>query len=249
MCYSMRKRRFYVATLEVGAATVDLERDHLARIAVADERAAIARELHDVVAHSLAVMIVQADGGGYAFDSDPDQARQALKTVAETGREALEDMRRLVEVLRGTQLEPDGSDGRIAVTLDRLDPLVERARSAGLSVDVTVTGEQPPLPSAVEVSLYRIVQESLTNVLRHAGAGAHVRLRLGYAPEAVSVSVVDDGGAATAGATLSPGSGHGLVGMRERVNVHGGELAARPLGSGWAVDATIPLRASAATAA
>lgn len=243
MGYSMRNRRIYVATLEEKAATLEREREHLARIAVADERATIARELHDVVAHSLSVMIVQADGGRYAFDSDPEQARQALKTVAETGREALADMRRLVEVLRGSQLEPDAADARVALTLDRLGPLVERARSAGVTVDVSVSGERPPLPPAVEVSLYRIVQEALTNVLRHAGAGAHVRLGLSYTPEAVAVSVVDDGGSGEG--NTETGSGHGLVGMRERVNVHNGELSAGPTGDGWAVDATIPLRAKA----
>jgi signal transduction histidine kinase len=244
MGYLMRNRRIYVATLEEKAATLEREREHLARIAVADERAIIARELHDVVAHSLSVMIVQADGGRYAFDSDPDQARQALGTVAETGRDALADMRRLVEVLRGTQLDPEGADARVTVALDRLDPLVERARSAGVAVEVSVSGERPLLPPAVEVSLYRIAQEALTNVIRHAGAGAHVRLGLSYTPEAASVSVVDDGGGGVGG-NRETGSGHGLIGMRERVNVHCGELTAGPDGRGWAVEATIPLRATA----
>ena len=148
--HALRNRRIYVATLEEKAATLEREREHLARIAVADERAAIARELHDVVAHSLSVMIVQADGGGYALDRDPDLARRALRTVGETGREALEDMRRLVDVLRGPRLEAD--DARAPVTLDRLDPLVERARSAGVTVDVDVAGERPALPPALEVS-------------------------------------------------------------------------------------------------
>jgi len=250
MGYSMRNRRIYVTTLEERAATLERERDHLARIAVADERAAIARELHDVVAHSLAVMIVQADGGTYAFDADPGQARQALKTVAETGRDALEDMRRLVDVLRGTQIEPATDEARTQVTLDRLDLLIERARSAGVTVDLAVTGAPARLPPAVELSVYRIVQEALTNVLRHAGTGATVRLGLGYAGDAVSVSVVDDGGGALTRtvAAPAPAGGHGLVGMRERVNVHGGDLTAGPSGTGWAVDALIPLRAAAAAA-
>lgn len=246
MGYSMRNRRIYVLTLEERAATLERERVHLARIAAADERAAIARELHDVVAHSLAVMIVQADGGRYALDRDPDRARQALQTVAETGREALEDMRRLVEVLRGTQAEPDGSEGRTALTLDRLDTLIERARRAGVTVEVAVTGEEPALPPAVEVSLYRIVQEALTNVMRHAGPGATVALCLNHTPEEVRVSVVDDGGQAATvrSAADSPAGGHGLVGMRERVNVHHGQMSAGPAGTGWAVEATIPLRAA-----
>ncbi len=248
MGYSMRNRRIYVATLEERAATLEREREHLARLAVADERAAMARELHDVVAHSLAVMIVQADGGSYAIDNDPAQARQALKTVADTGREALADMQRLVGVLRGARLEPDGDEVRMPVTLDRLDLLVERARTAGLTVDLAVTGSSHPVPPTVALVVYRIVQEALTNVLRHAGTRAQVRLRLGYT-DTVSVSVVDDGGGAGGLAEREavreqPG-GHGLVGMRERVNVHGGHFAAGPAGSGWSVEATIPLRAPA----
>ena len=118
MAYTMRNRRLYVATLEERAATLERERDHLARIAAADERASIARELHDVVAHSLSVMIVQADGGTYAFDRDPEQARRALSTVAETGRDALEDMRRLVAVLRSSTDSPPEGDRR-RITLDQ----------------------------------------------------------------------------------------------------------------------------------
>jgi signal transduction histidine kinase len=249
MGYSMRNRRIYVATLEERAASLEREREHLARLAVADERAAIARELHDVVAHSLAVMIVQADGGSYAIDSDPTQARQALKTVADTGREALADMQRLVGVLRGTRPEPDGEVIRMPVSLDDLDQLVERARAAGVTVDLAVTGSGHPVPPTVALVVYRIVQEALTNVLRHAGTRAQVRLRLGYTDDTVTVSVVDDGGGVRGPAEEQavgerPG-GHGLVGMRERVNVHGGYFAAGPAGSGWSVEATIPLRAPA----
>jgi signal transduction histidine kinase len=260
MGYSMRNRRIYVETLEERATTLEREREHLARLAVADERAAIARELHDVVAHSLAVMIVQADGGSYAIDNDPAQARQALKTVADTGREALADMQRLVGVLRGPRLEPDGDEARIPVTPDRLDLLVERARTAGLSVDLAVSGSShsgpasleagwPTLPPTVALVVYRIVQEALTNVLRHAGHRAQVRLRLGFAEDAVSVSVLDDGGGADrldeGEAVRERPGGHGLVGMRERVNVHGGHFAAGPTGSGWSVEAAIPLPAPA----
>ena len=247
MGYSMRNRRIYVATLEERAATLEREREHLAQLAVADERAAIARELHDVVAHSLAVMIVQADGGSYAIDNDPAQARQALKTVADTGREALTEMQRLVGVLRGPRGDADGDELRLPVTVDRLDQLVERARAAGVTVDLAVTGSSQPLSPTVSLVVYRIVQEALTNVLRHAGTRAEVRVRLGYTDDAVRVSIVDDGGAPSARAEAAPErpGGHGLVGMRERVNVHGGHFAAGPLGSGWSVEATIPLQAPA----
>jgi signal transduction histidine kinase len=237
--YTVRTRRLYVAGLEEGAATAERERDHLARIAVADERASIARELHDVVAHSLAVMIVQADGATYALDGEPDQARVAIKQVAATGRDALEDMRRLVGVLRGSDADPV-PDERRRVTMDQLDTLVRRARSAGVPVHVSVTGERPELPAAVELTVYRLVQEALTNVLRHAGQGAAARLSIGYSAQAVEVEMVDDGAGTLAAAPDRPG-GHGLVGMRERVAVHGGAFEAGPvLGGGWRVRARIP---------
>ena len=249
MAYTMRNRRLYVATLEERAATLERERDHLARIAAADERASIARELHDVVAHSLSVMIVQADGGTYAFDRDPEQARRALSTVAETGRDALDDMRRLVAVLRSdtapsATASPSNSDDRRRITLDQLDALAERARSAGLAVALVEQGARPSLPAAVELTVYRIVQEALTNVLRHAGTGAAVELCLSYGPESVSLSVVDDGGGLVPVGAPSQ-AGHGLVGMRERISVHGGHFAAGPRpDGGWRVTATVPARAS-----
>jgi signal transduction histidine kinase len=249
MAYTMRNRRLYVATLEERAATLERERDHLARIAAADERASIARELHDVVAHSLSVMIVQADGGTYAFDRDPEQARRALSTVAETGRDALDDMRRLVAVLRSdtapsATASPRNSDDRRRITLDQLDALAERARSAGLAVALVEQGARPSLPAAVELTVYRIVQEALTNVLRHAGTGAAVELCLSYEPESVSLSVVDDGGGLVP-VGVPAQAGHGLVGMRERITVHGGHFAAGPRpDGGWRVTATVPARAS-----
>jgi signal transduction histidine kinase len=260
MGYTIRTRRIYVATLEERAATLEREREHLARIAVADERAAIARELHDVVAHSLAVMIVQADGGRYAFDSDPAQAREALTTVADTGREALDDMRRLVGVLRGTGTGPEPD--RQWVTVEQLDTLVERARSAGLTVVVEADGVPPPLAPAVELAVHRIVQEALTNVLRHAGRHAKVTLSMAYGPEELALSILDDGGdrlglpgeaaplevtAREVTARRAAGPGNGLVGMRERVAVHGGRFRAGPrLDGGWSVEVTIPVREPAA---
>jgi signal transduction histidine kinase len=243
MAYTVRARRIYVSGLEERAATLEREREHLAQIAVADERAAIARELHDVVAHSLAVMIVQADGGRYAFDSDPGQARMALDTVASTGREALEDMRRLVGVLRGTasSLPEEAPEGRQRITMDGLDALVERARSAGLYVTVETTGDRVPLAPTVELAAYRIVQEALTNVLRHAGRHAKVTLSVGYEPGALQLSIVDDGGERPA-PSEGTGTGNGLVGMRERVSVHNGQFSAGPrLDGGWSVSVTLPL--------
>jgi signal transduction histidine kinase len=248
--YVLRTRRLYVESLEERAATAERERDHLAQLAAADERAGIARELHDVVAHSLAVMIVQADGAAYTLDADPAQARGALDTIAATGRDALEDMRRIVGVLRGTHAA-EGDEERRRITLDQLGPLVERARSAGLRVDLRVTGQPHGLTPADELTIFRLAQEALTNALRHAGQGASVTLALMYAPGAVTLEVVDDG----AGRLVMVGGppvraasgGHGLIGMRERVAVHGGEFSAGPrLGGGWQVRAVVPVRGAVA---
>lgn len=239
--YSVRTRRLYVEGLEERAVTAERERDHLARLAVADERASIARELHDVVAHSLAVMIVQADGASYALDGEPEQARLAIKQVASTGREALEDMRRLVGVLRGTSDGAEPEDDRRRIDLDHLTALVDRARSAGLTVNLTTEGERPVVPQAVELTVYRIAQEALTNVLRHAGPSVAVSLRLAYRAGVVGVEVEDDGGGKLAIQPATQSGGHGLVGMRERVAVHGGWFSAGPrLGGGWRVTAEVP---------
>ncbi|MFG2041787.1 sensor histidine kinase [Dactylosporangium sp. NPDC048998] len=255
MAYTVRSRQAYVRSLEERAATLERERQHLAQIAVANERADIARELHDVVAHSLAVMIVQADGGRYAFDSDPAQARAALSTVAATGREALEDMRRLVRVLRGADdavardedVLGEGADDRRRLTIEGLGAIAARARSAGLSVELEVGGERAELTPALELAAYRIVQEALTNVLRHAGRHANVRLRVRYGPEVLEVSIVDDGGERPAGAPAERGeAGNGLIGMRERVAVHGGRMEAGPrLDGGWSVEVCLPLGGAA----
>jgi signal transduction histidine kinase len=150
--YVLRTRRVYVASLEERAATAERERDHLAQLAAAEERAEIARELHDVVAHSLAVMIVQADGASYSVHTDHDRAHEALTTIAATGRDALEDMRRIVDVLRGGKQAGADADRR-RVGLAHLEPLVERARSAGLQVDLHVEGESHGLSAADELTL------------------------------------------------------------------------------------------------
>ncbi len=240
--YVGRIRRLYIASLEERALTAERERDALTRIAVAEERAVIARELHDVVAHSLAVMIVQADGARYSLDGRPDEARDAVAQIASTGREALDDMRRLVCVLRGP-----GADltDRRRVSLDDLDALVERAGSAGLDVHTVVRGHASDLPQAVQVTLFRLVQEALTNVLRHAGPGTAVLLRVAYERVLVCISVADNGrghAPAEARSDAPPAGGHGLIGMAERVAVLGGTFSAgaQP-GGGWLVEATLPL--------
>ncbi|HEX6685469.1 MAG TPA: sensor histidine kinase [Candidatus Limnocylindrales bacterium] len=223
--YTMRNRRKYVESLEERAETLEREREHLARIAVAEERADIARELHDVVAHSLAVMVVQADGGRYALDSDPGKSREALEVIAGTGREALRDMKKLVGVLRAER------------TIPELPDLVSKARNAGLTVQDDI-GQVGDLPAAVRLTVSRIVQEGLTNVLRHAGSGTTVTLSVRREDGNVKLSVVDDGLGAS-GVPIK--DGHGLIGMRERIAVHGGTLRAGPrFAGGWSVEAEIP---------
>ncbi|MEU5094971.1 histidine kinase [Streptomyces sp. NPDC020996] len=254
----LRTRRLYAAGLEEKAAAEERERRHLAQLAAAGERAEIARELHDVVAHSLAVMILQADAVGYVLKTDPDKAGTALRTIAATGRDALEDMHRIVRVLRAGrapgEVEEEGSelgDGRRRASLAGLETLVERARTAGLLVTLTVHGDRDRLPTADQLTVFRVVQECLTNALRHAGPGAQVAVTLSCEEDVVHIEVSDDGGGrlgAPAGAEGVAGGGNGLVGMRQRVEVSGGRFTAGPrLGAGWRVEADLPTKAGAAT--
>jgi signal transduction histidine kinase len=236
----LRTRRLYVVSLEERAATAERERDHLARIAVVEERARIARELHDVVAHSLAVMIAQSDGGVYAYDRNPERALGALRTVGVVGREALTEMRRLLGVLR----EPDGDAAveRPRRALDQLALLIERSREAGLAVRAEFDPAAPALPAGVELAVYRIVQEALTNAIKHGGPGAAAMVGVRYLPGAVEVIVRSRGARPVA---ARPG-GHGLVGMRERVVMYGGAFRAGPrLDGDWEVQARIPVPALA----
>ena len=204
--------------------------------AVAAERARIARELHDVIAHSVSVMTVQAGAARLLLDEDPDRARAPLLAVEETGREALAEMRRLLGILRG-------DDERAALapqpSIARIDALAEQVRTAGLPVDVHVEGEPRPLSPGVDLAAYRVVQEALTNALKHAGA-ARARVEVRYRDTALELAIVDDGRAPANGA----GAGHGIVGMRERVSLYGGELrAGSRREGGFEVRATLPLEA------
>ena len=205
--------------------------------AVADERARIARELHDVVAHAVSVMTVQAGAVRRVLLEDQVREREALEVVEKTGRQALAEMRRMVGVLRNPEEAPALAP---QPSLEYLDRLLEHVRAAGLAVDVEIEGERAPLPAGVDLTAYRLVQEALTNTLRHANATrAHVTVRYGRGE--VELVVSDDGRE-----TGTPGAeGHGLVGLRERVAVYGGELTAGPRrGGGYELRARLPVEAA-----
>ena len=240
-----RRRRLATAHLEQLNAQLQRERDLKARWAVAEERARIARELHDVVAHSVSVMVVQAGAARRLVDGDPAQARQALTSIESTGRQALAEMRRLLGVMRHDgEARPEEAADALAPQpgLADLDALVSRARDAGLEVELQVEGAPRPLAAGVDLSAYRIVQEALTNCLKHAGAAKAI-VHLCYGREDLELQVLDDGrGVVGLRDADRENGGHGLIGMRERVAVFGGNLDVGPRpGGGFKVDARLPL--------
>ncbi|MET9019767.1 sensor histidine kinase [Actinopolymorpha sp. NPDC004070] len=294
----MRTRRAYVGELEERARRLEFERDQQARLARSAERARIARELHDVIAHSLSVVVAQADGGLYAGAKDAEAARTALATIGKTGRQALAEMRRLLGVLRtdsapsivsgepagawpeglpyarsdtrpdgwsyarsGHRFDPgpdgDAGPGRGTVrpiaaepagpdlspqpSLAQLPDLIEQVRASGLPIEVQVDGHERPLTGGTELAAYRVVQEALTNTLKHGGPRTSATVRLRYDQDRLRIHVLDDG---RGGAAHGDGNGHGILGMRERVAVYGGLLRAGPrIGGGFEVLAEIPLSA------
>jgi signal transduction histidine kinase len=230
---TVRNRRLYMQQLEERAATAELEKDEEAKRAVANERLRIAQDLHDVVAHSMGVIAVQAGVGAHVIDNDPAEAKKSLEAIATTSRSTLTEIRRMLGVLR----EDEAAQYAPAPGLADLDRLVSDVGAAGLDVNVETEGDSTNLPPGVDFTAYRIVQESLTNVLKHAGP-AHAYVRLDFEPTTLRIEVCDDGrgvnGRAQAG-------GHGLLGMRERVGVYGGEFDAGPrAGGGYRVAVTLP---------
>jgi signal transduction histidine kinase len=230
----------YMRELRERATRAEREREERAAAAAASERARIARELHDIVAHNVSVMVVQAEAADEMLERDkPERARTPIRTIEETGRSALTDMRRLLGLLRETDTQPAlGPQPGIA----NLELLLVKMREAGLPVELEVEGEPEPLPPGVDLSAYRIVQEALTNALKHAGP-ARARVLVRFAGGALELEVINDGVVANgAGAD----GGHGLVGMRERVALFGGELQAGPdPEGGFRVRARLPLGAGA----
>ncbi|MEU8246520.1 histidine kinase [Nonomuraea sp. NPDC048916] len=233
---SLRLRRAYLEELKQRAAR--LERAHAAdtRAARAEERSRIARELHDVVAHHVSVMTVQASAARRVLASDPELAHEALSAIEHTGRMALTEMRNIVGVLRtDARAELGPQPG-----MRDLPALVEQMREAGLETRLTIGGEPGPIPAGVDLAAYRLVQEGLTNSLRHAGAGARAVVTVRHEPHELDVRVEDDG---RGGGPLPGGPGHGLVGIRERVALYGGFLSIGPRsGGGFEVRARFPLK-------
>jgi signal transduction histidine kinase len=227
---SIRQRRALLASLHERAARLEFERDQQGRLAAAAERARIAREMHDIVAHNLSVMIALAEGATYAMDTSPDRAAEATRRVSATGREALVEMRRLLGVLReeseAQPLEPQPS-------LGRLDELLARVHAAGIPVTMDLDGDPHELADGVQLTVFRVAQEALTNTLKHASRPTQAHLALSCRPGRVELEVTDTG---SERASVAASGGRGLHGMRERAASYGGKLEAgpRPQG-GWRV--------------
>jgi signal transduction histidine kinase len=231
---SVRWRRGYYTALEERARRLESERDALAQVAAAAERARIARELHDVVAHHVSVMVVQADGAAFALESSPEKTGAALAAISRTGRQALAEMRRLLGVLRSPEqgaadLAPVPGSGDLGTLLEQ----------AGIPVTFSQDGRPRPLAEGADLTVYRIVQEALTNVRKHGGHGVAAAVALRHGQDRVTVTISDDGCGAAA---PDDGAGHGLAGMRERVELYGGQVTAGPRpGGGYQVTATLPV--------
>jgi signal transduction histidine kinase len=235
-------RRGYITRLEERTGELEQARAELARRAVTEERLRLARELHDVVAHSISVIAVQSGVGAHVADTQPKEAAKALAAIEATSRATLEELRRLLGVLRQDS-EPQGSLSPVPGLAD-LDSLLAEVAKAGLAVKLQVHGTRPPLPAGVDLSAYRIVQEALTNVVKHAGP-ARAQVVVGYHDRDITVEILDDGrGAATSTGGGRAGTGHGLIGMRERVVAFGGDLEVGPgPGGGFRVAARLPFAA------
>jgi signal transduction histidine kinase len=232
--FALRERTQQAEAAEVRATLAERERDAAARVAVAEERARIARELHDIVAHAVSVMVLQVGAVRHRLPDGLDDDRDALRGVEKAGRTALAEMRRLLAAMRteGEQAEFTPQPG-----LDELGLLLEQVGKAGLPVQLHIDGDAFPLPRAIDLSAYRIVQEGLTNALKHSRATeADVTVR--YATDQVELEVRDNG----IGTATGDGLGHGLVGIRERVKIYGGEMTAgTATGGGWALNTRLPI--------
>ncbi|MFE4870284.1 sensor histidine kinase [Streptomyces sp. NPDC056682] len=233
---NMRGRRAEMALLEERAQRLERERDQQAQLAVAGERSRIAREMHDIVTHNLSVMVALADGAVFAQDRAPERATTAMRQVSTTGRQAITDMRRFLGVLRAD--EPDALRHPMPA-IAQLEPLADQVRAAGLPTLLEVCGDPSAAPAAAQLTVYRLVQEALTNTLKHTPPGTRAAVRVSCGPQEITVDVTDNGPVTE---FPSETTGHGLHGMRERAAAYGGELTAGPRpGGGWQVRAVLAL--------
>ncbi|WP_456696455.1 sensor histidine kinase [Aeromicrobium sp. P5_D10] len=234
--YLARTRRAYVASLEERAAQLERDAEQQTQIATAAERARIAREMHDVVAHSLSVMVVQADGALYAAQKRPEQALDTLRTISATGRASLTEMRKLLGLLRDGEAEVDLAP---LPTATDIPAMIQQLRDSGLTIELQITGDLDQIESATGLTMFRVVQEALTNTLKHAGPQVTATVDLLVTTDAVHIRVDDDG---RGGSVANDEHGHGIVGIRERIAVHAGEVTAAPRpGGGFRVLAVIPM--------
>jgi signal transduction histidine kinase len=233
-------RHAYLAELHDRAERLERERDQQGALAAAAERARIAREMHDIVAHHLTVMVTLSDAAIAASAASPERATEVMRSVSATGRRALADTRRLLGVLHQRPGRDSGENLQPVPGLAQLDGLIEQVRSAGLDTRLEIHGAVPDVPAGVQLTVYRLVQEALTNTLKHGGTGARASVRLLFLPGELRVDIDDDGAGDAAPATASIGSG--LVGMQERVHAYGGDVQAGPRQpGGWKVSARLHL--------
>jgi signal transduction histidine kinase len=236
----VRNRQAGVQEAESRAERVEAERDNDVARAAADERTRIARELHDVVAHHVSLMAVQAEAASSLLPARPDDAARSVEVIADTARQALTELRRLLGVLRGPS---DHLETAPSMSLADLGPVLDQVRGTGLAVELIVQGTPGPLAPGVDLTAYRIIQEALTNVVRHVGP-TNAHLRVNYLHDEVEIELIDEGvpnGGGSIPSELRNGSGHGLVGMRERVALYGGELVTGSTGNGYRVLARLPV--------
>jgi signal transduction histidine kinase len=238
-----RERRAYIGVVEERAARAEHDREERARRAVGEERERIARELHDVVTHHVSVIVIQAGAARRALGKRPDDVAAAVAAIDNAGRRALTDMRRLLGIL-GPADAADGEPLEPMPGLDRLGELVESVRAAGLPVELSIAGERGPLDPGIELSAYRIIQEALTNTLKHAD-GARARVAVRFEPTAVEIDVSDHGGVGSRDIAVDEQPGRGLIGMRERVAVFGGDFEAQRRDGGFHIRARLPIEPAA----
>lgn len=236
---NVRTRRAYLASVEDRAVRLERERDQRAQLAVAEERARIARDMHDIVSHNLSVMIALADAAVFAQYRTPDKSTTAMRQVSDSGRQALTEMRRFLGILRAD--EPDALRHPMP-GIAQLQSLLDQVRAAGLPARLRVAGDPSHVPTAAQLTVYRLVQEALTNTLKHTPPGTRAKVRVHCLPETIAIDVTDDGRTAQ---YPDPPHGHGIPSMRERTAAYGGMLRAGPLpGGGWRVSALLDLSAA-----